>query len=50
MKWVKRLFCKHEYKITEEFVLENTNVIVVTGLCCGKCGKQKLDLTPRKII
>ena len=41
LKIVKRLFCKHDYKIEEYFFGDMKNYGVGVGVC-KKCGKRKV--------
>lgn len=41
LKFVKRLFCKHEYEIEEYFHGDVKNYGVGVGVC-KKCGKRKV--------
>ena len=40
-KFIKQLFCKHDYKIVEYFFGDMKNYGVGVGVC-KKCGKRKV--------
>ncbi len=40
-KFIKQLFCKHDYKIEEYFFGDMKNYGVGVGVC-KKCGKRKV--------
>ncbi len=40
IKWIKRLFCKHEYKMTKETIIDNPphyKVKFIVDTQCIKC-------------
>ena len=41
MKFIKQLFCKHDYKIVERFYGDQRNYAYGVGVC-EKCGKRKV--------
>ena len=50
-QFFKQLFCDHKYKLTDNFVLENTDVVVMEVYICEKCGKEKIQsAVPRRLI
>ena len=43
MRWIKRLFCKHEYKYKEQMLI-SVGMQKLIVYKCAKCGKEKYKI------
>ena len=52
-RWLKKLFCRHSFKHTESFCLDDTSktpgLEVVKGYVCSKCDKEIFKFVIGKI-
>ena len=44
MGFLKRIFCKHEYRPIEPFYMIDTGMRKARTVKCRKCGKERIEI------